>query len=60
MEVLETFAIDVYRLHSLFKLDDFEHFASGVAERYGFQMYDVLHRDSMKLSCKHVNKFSAW
>ena len=57
---VENVCNDVYRLHSLFKLDDFEHFASGVAERYGFQMYDVLHRDSMKLSCKHVNKFSAW
>ena len=55
---VENVCNDVYRLHSLFKLDDFEHFASGVAERYGFQMYDVLHCDSMKLSCKHVNKFS--
>jgi hypothetical protein len=55
---VENVCNDVYRLHSLFKLDDFEHFASGVAERYGFQMYDVLHCDFMKLSCKHVNKFS--
>ena len=49
---------DVYSLHSLFKLDDFEHYASGVAKKYGFELYDVLHCDSMKFSCKHVDKFS--
>ena len=52
---VENVCNDVYRLHSLFKLDDFEHFASGVAERYGFQMYDVLHCDSMNF---HANMSS--
>ena len=45
---------DVYNLHELFQLDDFEHYVRCVANSYRFDLYDVMHCDSMKFSCKQV------
>ena len=46
---------DVYNLHELFQLDDFEHYVRCVANSYRFDLYDVMHCDSMKFSCKQVH-----